>query len=988
MATNSTLTAAGVDFLSGGGETGALMRAHDWSASPLGSPEAWPQPLRTLVGLMLNSLQPMFVAWGPRRILLYNDGYAPLCGARHPWALGRPFAEVWHDIIDDVGPIMDRTYAGVSTHMDDIRFTMHRNGYPEEANFTFSYTPVRDEGGEVAGMFCVCTETTQRVAAETALRESVARQAFLLRLADRTRGLGDPEAIMAAAVEMLGAHLGVGRVGYAETDDTAAHLDVLVDWTDGVQPSAVGRVPIAVYGMEIVEAYRAGRPWVVEDAGTDPRPEVRRALADYLGWGSRAVIGVPLTKAGHWVAALFVHSPAARAWTPSEVELVRDVAERTWDAVERARAETRLREGEAKYRTLFEAMDEGYMLADVVFDEAERSVDVHYLEANPAATRMLGRDCTGLRMSEIDPSFEPYWYEIWGRVARTGRGERLERYAEPLNAWFDFYIFRTGGADSRRVAVVFEDVTGRKRVEEELRGLNETLEQRVADALAERKVLADVVESTGAFIQVLDLDYRILAINRANADEFERLYGVRPRVGDSLMDLLAGEPEHRERLRALWGRALAGEEFSLVDEFSHPGHERRVYEIKFNVLRDRDGRRIGAYHFVYDVTERQQGQMRLDAAEEQLRQAQKMETVGQLTGGVAHDFNNLLQALSGCLSMIGRRTRETEVRPLIEAGQQAVDRGAKLVQQLMAFARPESLRPQPIDVRERVVGMSELLARALRADIRLATEFSPGLWPVEVDPTQFELALINLAVNARDAMPEGGDLAIEASNLHLSTPDAAGLVGDFVRLSVRDTGTGMPEEVAARVFEPFYTTKEVGKGSGLGLSQVYGFARQAGGTARIESVPGRGTVVTMLLRRSALPAPVVEAAAPTVANARRRGSILVVEDDEVVATTVAAALEDAGYAVAWVATADEALSLLAGGTPFDLVFSDVVMPGRLSGLDLVQAARHLRPDLPVVLTTGYSEKLARAEGVHVLAKPYRIDDLVHALDAAMDAAGP
>jgi signal transduction histidine kinase len=977
MVMNRTSPGTVPDFLKGGGDAGARMRALDWSTTPPGPPEAWPQPLRTLVGVMLRSYQPMFIVWGPARTLLYNDGCAPLCGARHPRALGRPFAEAWHDLPDGIGPALDRTFAGIPTHLDDVRLTTHRDDWPKEAHFTVSFTPIHDETGAVAGAFGVCTETTERMAAEAALRESAARQGFLLRLGDRMRELVEPQAVKAVAAEMLATHLGAGRAGYGETDETGEYLSVPTGWTDGTLPSLTGRIPAAAFGTEAVEAWRAGRPWIVGDAGDLGWPEVPGAP------GARAAVAVPVSKAGRWIALLFVHDATARRWTAAETELVREVAERTRDALERVRAQARLRDSEARYRMLFEAMDEGYLLADVVFDGSGRAEDVRFLEANPAATRMLGRDCTGRRLSEIG-EFDTHWPDILGRVARTGRSERLERYSPPRKTWFDFHVFKPGG-DGRQVAVVFEDVTERKRVEGELRRLNETLEQRVAEAIAERKLLADVVETTSAFIQVLDLDYRVLATNKASADEFERLYGVRPQVGDILPDLLADKPEHLAQVKAMWDRALAGEEFTLIDEFGQTERERRIYEIKFNVLRDRDGRQIGAYHFIYDVTERQRDQTRLDAAEEQLRQAQKMETVGQLTGGVAHDFNNLLQALSGCLSMIGRRTRESEVRPLIEAGQQAVDRGAKLVQQLMAFARPESLRPQPIDVRERVNGMSELLARALRADIRLKTGFSPGLWPIEVDPTQFELALINLAVNARDAMPDGGELTIEASNLHLSTPDASGLFGDFVRLSVRDTGTGMPEDVAARVFEPFYTTKEVGKGSGLGLSQVYGFARQAGGTARIVSVPGRGTEVTMLLRRSSQPAAVTETAGPVLAQARRRGSMLLVEDDEVVATTVAAALEDAGYAVAWVATADEALSLLAGGTPFDLVFSDVVMPGRLSGLDLAQAARQLRPDLPVVLTTGYSEKLAHAEGVHVLAKPYRIDDLVRVLDTAMEA---
>ncbi|HYE49628.1 MAG TPA: ATP-binding protein, partial [Azospirillaceae bacterium] len=246
--------------------------------------------------------------------------------------------------------------------------------------------------------------------------------------------------------------------------------------------------------------------------------------------------------------------------------------------------------------------------------------------------------------------------------------------------------------------------------------------------------------------------------------------------------------------------------------------------------------------------------------------------------------------------------------------------------------------------------------------------------------------LINLAVNARDAMPAGGELELSAENVTLRPGERPGLDGEFVRLSVSDTGTGMPPEVAARAFDPFFTTKEVGKGSGLGLAQVYGLARQAGGTAWIESTPGLGTAVVLLLRRStAAPAsglPPAAAGAPEV----REGRVLMVEDDPVVASTVGAALEDAGYTVARVATADEALPLLAGGARIDLLFSDVVMPGRLSGVDLAREARRLRPALPVVLTTGYSEEVAQAEGVRVLGKPYRIEEIVRTLDAALAEA--
>jgi signal transduction histidine kinase len=383
-------------------------------------------------------------------------------------------------------------------------------------------------------------------------------------------------------------------------------------------------------------------------------------------------------------------------------------------------------------------------------------------------------------------------------------------------------------------------------------------------------------------------------------------------------------------------------------------------------------------------------------AEALLVQAQRLEAVGQLTGGLAHDFNNLLQALGGCLSMIRRRTEEPQVRPLLEAGQQAVDRGAKLVQQLMAFARREGLRPEPIDVRDRVLAMSPLLERVVRADIRIETRFAPGLWPVSVDPTQFELALINLAVNARDAMPGAGSLTIDAANVTLAaghpTGHAAGLAaelaGDFVRLSVSDTGCGMPPDVLAKAFDPFFTTKEIGKGSGLGLAQVYGLARQAGGVAWIETEEGRGTTVHLLLGRcEAAPAPVAEPPPHDAAGPRRSGHVLVVEDDPIVAMMVGTALEDAGFTVTRAATADEALAVLAGET-VDVLFSDVVMPGSMSGVDLASEARRLAPGLPIVLATGYSEDVARVTGVKVMSKPYRIDALVALLDSALAGGDP
>ncbi|HYE50185.1 MAG TPA: ATP-binding protein [Azospirillaceae bacterium] len=367
---------------------------------------------------------------------------------------------------------------------------------------------------------------------------------------------------------------------------------------------------------------------------------------------------------------------------------------------------------------------------------------------------------------------------------------------------------------------------------------------------------------------------------------------------------------------------------------------------------------------------------------EDLAQARKLDALGQLTGGVAHDFNNLLQALSACLQLVERRAGDpAQVRALLAEGRQAVDRGARLTRQLMTFARRQALQPEVVCLRERVLAMRELLARTLRGDIRLLLELEPGLWPVEVDPTQFELALVNLAVNARDAMPEGGLLRVAARNL----PGDAG--GDRVAVEVSDTGIGMTREVLARVFEPFFTTKARGQGTGLGLSQVHGFAHQSGGAAEIASEPGRGTTVRLLLPRAARAAPVaVPAAAPAEVPppARIEARVLLVEDDPVVSAAVRRMLEEMGCTVAAVDSADGALSVLRRGDPLDLLFSDVVMPGQLNGVDLARAAARLRPGLPVLLTTGYSEDMAGDPGLPpVLPKPYTAAALAEAVAAVL-----
>ena len=385
-------------------------------------------------------------------------------------------------------------------------------------------------------------------------------------------------------------------------------------------------------------------------------------------------------------------------------------------------------------------------------------------------------------------------------------------------------------------------------------------------------------------------------------------------------------------------------------------------------------------------------QLRVEMAErarveETLRQAQKIEAIGRLTGGVAHDFNNLLMVISGGLDMLDRQADPARRRRLMDGMIQAAQRGASLTRQLLAFSRRQELRPEPVDIARQIGGMRELLDRSLRGDVHVMFDFPDTLWPVEVDPGELELVVLNLAVNARDAMPTGGTIVVRGENLPNWKDDE--VAGDYVRLSVVDTGTGMTDDVRLRVFEPFFTTKDIGKGSGLGLAQVYGFAKQSRGSVCIDSEVGRGTAIALYLPRSEHAASgrqhhLVDLHRPRLRH-RDEGRILLVEDDDEVAALVSEMLRQLGYEVTRAASAAAALGALADGRAVDLVFSNVMMPGGMNGVELAREIQKRRGDVPILLTSGYSGAAvhaAKEAGVRILSKPYRIDELAAALDAA------
>ena len=386
-------------------------------------------------------------------------------------------------------------------------------------------------------------------------------------------------------------------------------------------------------------------------------------------------------------------------------------------------------------------------------------------------------------------------------------------------------------------------------------------------------------------------------------------------------------------------------------------------------------------------------------AEDALRQSQKMEAVGQLTGGIAHDFNNMLQAISGGLEMMGRRVeqgRAAEAAGYVASAQRTVARAAALTHRLLAFARRQALHPRPVAPDELVRGMAELIGRTAGPGVAVRLDLDDGTWPVLCDPNQLENVLLNLAINARDAMPGGGTLAIGTSNVRLSEADAAGqdgaAPGDYVEVAVRDTGTGMDDATRARAFEPFFTTKPIGQGTGLGLSQTYGFVRQSDGAVRLDSAPGQGTAVRMYLPRHE-PAPDAEDTAAPQARpepAGARGTVLLVEDEAEVRTMAAERLREMGCTVLEAADGAEALRLLRSCGQVDVLVTDVGLPGGLNGRQVADAARDGRPGLPVLFITGYAGAAleeALAPGMAMLGKPFALDALAAQVGAMLAAGG-
>jgi len=662
-----------------------------------------------------------------------------------------------------------------------------------------------------------------------------------------------------------------------------------------------------------------------------------------------------------------------------------------------------LRAGEERYRTLFEAIDAGFCIIEVRLDEEGRALDYRFVEVNPAFERQTGlAGVAGKWMRDLAPGHEQHWSDTYARVALTGEPVRFESGAAALGRWYDVHAFRVGDPAARRVAVLFNDISLRRHTEEMLR--------------ASEARLRLALEAGG----LGDFDWDLRTDMVRPSDRAREIFAFGPEQGGHAADyydrIPAGE---RDRVQADMSAGLAMGRVASAYHLQLPGGEVRYVRSHGVVVHGADGgpeRMTGVFD---DDTERERAEAALrqanetlearvaartaeltqavDAlhaeaveraqAEEALRQSQKMEAVGQLTGGIAHDFNNMLQAISGGLEMMGRRVeqgRTAEAAGYVASAQKTVARAAALTHRLLAFARRQALQPRPVAPDELVQGMAELIGRTVGPAVAVRLDLDDGTWPVLCDPNQLENVLLNLAINARDAMPGGGTLTISTSNTRLTETDVAGQdsarPGDYVEIAVRDTGTGMDEATRARAFEPFFTTKPIGQGTGLGLSQTYGFVRQSDGAVRLDSAPGAGTAVRMYLPRHQAVAEASEQAAPQGKPdpSGVGGTVLLVEDEAEVRATVAERLREMGCTVFEAGDGAEALRLLRSCGRVDMLVTDVGLPGGLNGRQVADAAREARPGLPVLFITGYAGAAleeALAPGMAMVGKPFVLDAL-------------
>ncbi|MFZ6646941.1 PAS domain S-box protein [Undibacterium sp. TJN25] len=952
-----------------GGEAGELIRRFDWTRTTLGAMDSWPQALRTVVDIMLNSDVAMVLMWGPEHVMLYNDNYAPIAGRRHPQALGGKVESTWPEIWDWNQRVIEAGFRGESQSYQRVNLAVERNDVSEEVWFDLFYTPVRGDGGDIGGVLCTAIEITEQIRAEQSQQLANAELNRLNRL------LEDEKSVVKAANSSLSAETGLLRELFQQVPSFMAVLrgpDHVFELANKPYLQLIGNREVVGKGVEealpeirgqgfidlLDRVYATGEPYVGKHAKvilkSDGDGPLRQRFVDF--------VYQPIRSANGEISGIFIDGLDVTERTATEERLriaqqAGGIGSFEWFPG------TGMMVVSDTYRQLFGIADGAEVTADLLTSLVHQED-----RAKIGPVRFLNNE-------------NPLAYAEY-RITRLDNGELrwIARQGE---------VIGSDTLELQRYVGVALDITERKEIEQALRAS----EDRLKAIFGQASVGLSELDLAGGFKRVNGALCRMLG-----------------RPEEELLRLNMNDIIHPDDMQgnALKFRRLVetGEAFTLEKRYLKPGNTYVWVSSSVSRLVDEHGQAQALIAVKTDITERRRIEEALREmnetleqrvadevaqrakAEDALRQAQKMEAVGQLTGGVAHDFNNVLQIISGNLQLMRLHSGSDSIaQRRLDTAIAAVERGAKLSMHLLAFARRQPLQPVVADLGRLVRNMDELLRRALGEAIEIETVVSGGLWNVLIDPGQIENVILNLAINARDAMKGDGKLTIELGNAMLddyyvqSVPDLP--AGQYVMLSVSDTGCGMSAEIVEKAFEPFFTTKPEGEGTGLGLSMAYGFVKQSRGHIKIYSEPKQGTTIKIYLPRSLQ----AEVEIPGVLTGPVVGgteTILVVEDDAGVRTTVVDMLTALGYRVLKAENGESALVILKSGVPIDLLFTDVVMPGPVRSPDLARQAKEVLPDIAVLFTSGYTQNAivhgGRLDpGVELLSKPYQREELARRL---------
>ena len=954
-----------------------------WTVSGLGASSDWSSSLRTVAHIVMDAPLPMFLIWGATRTLIYNAGFAELADTRHPEAFGRPVADVWPELWRWDENVFETEYRGAVVSFQD----QHLVRTDTERCFDLFYTPVRDDDGRVRGVLCNVVDTTRRALAEQAAETQTKEVEQLADTLDSERRSAD------AITSRL----------QAESDS----LKALFEQAPGFM--ALTRGPDHVFeqanrsylklagernllGQRVSDAF----PEVVSQGFIDLLDKVYHSGEPYLGKNVEVYLSNKVDQPPELRLLDFVYQPVRDGGGCVTGIFVEGI-----DITDRAAAEERLRVAhEAGGIGTFEWFPAtGEMITSETYRALWGLANETDIRAETLVALVNEEDRHQLGTAAEQNCENPLAYAEF-RIRRPDTGEQrwLARRGEVLG---------DGVHAVRRYVGVAFDITERKQVEEALA----STERKVNESTEFIRLLLD---STEEGFYSISRDSAITLCNRG----FLRMLGFSHEtdvLGNKLHDLFQhsqddGTPYPKE-LCPIYLTAQTGEAAHVEHAWFHRTDGSR-FPVEYRVHPIwRNGELQGALCTFNDITQRMDSidQLRVlnetlehrvieeidrrARAEEALHQSQKMEAIGQLTGGVAHDFNNVLHIIGGNLQLLqGHVNGNAIALRRLETASAAVQRGAKLSSQLLAFARRQPLQPIVTHLGRLVQNMNDLLRRALGESIQVETTIAPDLWNTLADPSQIENVILNLAINSRDAMEAQGRIVIKLGNVRfkpaaLVTGAEPMPAGEYVLLTVSDNGVGMSPDILKKAFDPFFTTKPEGEGTGLGLSMAYGFVKQSHGHIKIDSQPGVGTTIRIYLPRS-LEAEARIAVAPKGPVEGGNETILVVEDDPGVQATVVDILTMLGYRVLKAGDGESALSILLSGVQIDLLFTDVVMPGRLRSPELARQARLVQPQLAVLFTSGYTQDAivhgGRLDpGVDLLSKPYRRDQLARKIRASL-----